>query len=135
MRIAWPLMFRWLHEALIEGALDRAETATTGTPVKGRPWPLSVRLLRTALRRQRGRAGRRIVQDPKRQSPAAYRVTVERRGDAPLEAQLVVRAASKRAAGELASWIAERKRGGMFETTKVQLARRNEITDFDDADL
>jgi len=135
MPIAWPLIFRWLHDALIEGALDRAETATTGTPVKGRPWPLSVRLLRTALRRQPGRAGRRIAQDLKRESAAAYRVTVERRGVAPLEAQFVVRAASKRAAGELASWIAERKRGGTFEATKVQPARRSEITDFDDADL
>jgi hypothetical protein len=58
MRLAWPLIFRWLHDALIEDALDRAVTATTGTPVKGRGWPLWVRLLRTALRGKRPSAGR-----------------------------------------------------------------------------
>jgi hypothetical protein len=58
MRVAWPLIFRWLHDALIEDALDRAETATTGTPVKGHGWPLWVRLLRTALRGKRPSAER-----------------------------------------------------------------------------
>jgi hypothetical protein len=77
---------------------------------------------------------RRIVRDRKQGSPLAYRVTVERRGVAPLEAQLIVRASSKRAAGELASWIAESKRGGMFEATRVRPARRDEELDFDDAD-
>jgi hypothetical protein len=39
---------------------------------------------------------RRILRDPKRESPTAYRVAVERRGVTPLDAQLVVRADSKR---------------------------------------
>lgn len=78
---------------------------------------------------------RRIVRDRERESPTAYRVTVERRGVAPLDAQLVVRASSKRAAAELASWIAERKRGGMFEATNVRLAPRDQVADYDDADL
>jgi hypothetical protein len=78
---------------------------------------------------------RRIVGDRKRESPTVYRVTVERRGVAPLDAQLVVRAASKRAAAELASWIAERKRGGIFEATKVRPAPRDQVADYDDADL
>jgi hypothetical protein len=77
---------------------------------------------------------RRIVRDRRRDSPTAYRVTVERRGVAPLEAQLVVRAASERAAGELASWIAERKRGGMFAATRVRPVRRDEVSDYEDAD-
>jgi hypothetical protein len=78
---------------------------------------------------------RKIIGDRKRELPTAYRVTVERRGVAPLETQLIVRAGSKRAAGELASWIAERKRGGMFEPTKIRPARGNEVPDHDDADL
>lgn len=78
---------------------------------------------------------RRIVRDSKQESPAAYRVTVERRGVAPLDAQLIVRAASKRAAAELATWIAERKRGGIFEATRVRPAPSDEALDYDDADL
>lgn len=58
MRVAWPLIFRWLHDALIEDALDRAETASGGTPVTARGWPLWVRFLRTALRGKRPSAGR-----------------------------------------------------------------------------
>jgi hypothetical protein len=48
---------------------------------------------------------------------------------------LVVRAASERAAGELAIWIAERERGGMFEATNVRAARRDEVPEYDDAAL
>jgi hypothetical protein len=66
-------------------------------------------------------------------------VTVERRGVSPLEVQLLVRAPSKQAAGEFASWIAERRRAGFFEATKVRRAARKESTlpptAFDDADL
>jgi hypothetical protein len=64
-----------------------------------------------------------------------YRVTVERRGVAPLDAQLLVRAPSKRAAAELASWIAEHKRGGIFEATKVRRAPTDQVSAYDDADL
>ena len=78
---------------------------------------------------------RRIVHDRDRESPRAYRVTVERRGVVPNDAQFVVRAASKRAAAEVARWIAERKRGGIFEATRVRQAPRDRVADYDDADL
>jgi hypothetical protein len=81
----------------------------------------------------------RSTNSPRRSSPAPYLVTVERQGVAPLQAQLLVRGASKRAAGELASCIAERKRGGTFEATKVRRAARKvsalPASSFDDADL
>jgi hypothetical protein len=63
MRIAWPLILRWLHEALIEDALDRAETVTMGAPVRRRRWSPWVRLLRTALRGKGRLAGRRQDRD------------------------------------------------------------------------
>jgi carbon monoxide dehydrogenase subunit G len=49
-RIAWPTVFRPLHDALIEDALDKAERSLGFTPVP-HSWPLTVRLLRRALRR------------------------------------------------------------------------------------
>jgi len=79
---------------------------------------------------------RRIVQG---ESVAPYFVTLERRGVAPLHVQLLVRAPSRRAAGELASWIAERERGGIFEATRIRRAARTVAgfppAAFDDADL
>jgi hypothetical protein len=67
----------------------------------------------------------------------AYLVTVERRGVSPLRTQLLVRARSRQAAGELGAWIAERDRGGMFESTKVRRAARDEsafnVLAYDDA--
>jgi predicted transcriptional regulator len=79
---------------------------------------------------------RRIVQGD---SVAPYFVTVERQGVSPLRVQVLVRAPSKRAAGELASWIAERKRDGIFEATKIRRAARKvsalPASSFDDADL
>jgi hypothetical protein len=52
MRLGWPLAFRWLHDALIEDAFDRAEAQ-----VKGERWtpaslPSHVRLLRWILTRK-----------------------------------------------------------------------------------
>lgn len=44
--LLWPLVFRWLHDALVEDALDNAERALTGrvrSPARWSPW---VRLLR-----------------------------------------------------------------------------------------
>jgi predicted transcriptional regulator len=79
---------------------------------------------------------RRIVQGD---SVAPYFVTVERRGVSPLQVQLLVQAPSKRAAGELASWIAERNRDGIFEATKIRRAPKKvsafPASSFDDADL
>ncbi len=45
MRLGWPAAVRWLHDALLEEALDNAEEALTGTvgePHRRTPW---VRLL------------------------------------------------------------------------------------------
>jgi len=58
----------------------------------------------------------------------AYRVVVRRRGVSPLRVHLHVRAETPRAAGELASAIAERDRGGMFEAAKVvALSKRTSV--------
>jgi hypothetical protein len=64
---------------------------------------------------------------------SAYFVTVERRGVAPLKLRLLVRAESKETAGGLASFVAERDRGGSFEPTRVRPARRRRGLQFDAA--
>ncbi|WP_344654410.1 DUF2867 domain-containing protein [Cryptosporangium japonicum] len=46
MRLLWPLAIRWLHDALIEDALDNAERTTTGTVGRPHHWSTWVRLLR-----------------------------------------------------------------------------------------
>jgi hypothetical protein len=48
-KVLWPLMIRWLHEALTEDLFDNAERAATGR-LRGQParWSLWVRLLRRA---------------------------------------------------------------------------------------
>lgn len=49
MHLAWPLVWRSLHDALMEDLLDRAEAATTGhvrRPARWTPW---VRVLRRLL--------------------------------------------------------------------------------------
>lgn len=79
---------------------------------------------------------RRIVRG---KSVAPYFVTVERHGVSPLQVQLLVRAPSKRAAGELASWIADRTRGGVFDATQIRRAARKAsafpAATYDDAEL
>lgn len=50
MRLGWPLCFRWLHDALIEDSLDRAEAELRGERWQPRPLALRVRLLRLAAR-------------------------------------------------------------------------------------
>ncbi|MEU9608756.1 SRPBCC family protein [Streptomyces sp. NPDC048057] len=49
-RVSWPLVFRPLHDALLEDALDRAESALTGTVREPSRWSPYVRLLRTSIR-------------------------------------------------------------------------------------
>lgn len=56
-RLSWLLVFRPLHDALVEDALDRASSAL-GQPVTTRRWPVWVRVLRAllqALRRSKAR--------------------------------------------------------------------------------
>ncbi len=56
-RLTWPLVIRPLHNALIEDALDRAETAVGGSPAI-RHWSPWVRFLRGAIRRRKASASR-----------------------------------------------------------------------------
>lgn len=46
MRLLWPLVVRWLHDAVLEDLLDNAERATTGTVRTPYRWSRWVRLLR-----------------------------------------------------------------------------------------
>lgn len=50
--LSWPLIFRWLHDALIEDALDRAEASITSRPLQERRWSLWVRFLRRVASRK-----------------------------------------------------------------------------------
>lgn len=59
-RLTWPLFFRPLHDALLEGLLDRAELAVTGRVARPVRWSPYVRLLR-ALGRIRLRSTRVAV--------------------------------------------------------------------------
>jgi hypothetical protein len=50
MRLLWPLLYRPLHDALIDDSLDRAERALCGrTGQAPRPWSLPVRMLRRCI--------------------------------------------------------------------------------------
>jgi len=55
-RLSWPLVWKPLHDALMEDALDRAEGAVTGQTPPLRPWPRYVHVLRRLFR---GRIERR----------------------------------------------------------------------------
>ena len=50
-RLSWPLVFRPLHDALVEDSLDLAERAITGHLAKPARYSRYVRLLRRLLRR------------------------------------------------------------------------------------
>lgn len=45
MRLAWPLVVRWIHDALTEDLLDRAELTASGTLARPARWHPPVRLL------------------------------------------------------------------------------------------
>jgi hypothetical protein len=49
-RLSWPLAFRWMHDACLEDALDRAEAACTDTAPPPSRWSPYVRLLRSLAR-------------------------------------------------------------------------------------
>ncbi len=51
-RLAWPLLFRPLHDALVEDAFDKVERQLGLTPAPRR-WSPTVRLLRRMLGRRR----------------------------------------------------------------------------------
>ena len=48
MRLGWPLCFRWLHDAAVEDALDRAQAELAGRAWEHRPLSVRVRALRAA---------------------------------------------------------------------------------------
>ncbi len=52
-RLAWPLVWRPLHDALVEDALDRAELACTNGTARRAHWSPYVRLLHTLTRLSR----------------------------------------------------------------------------------
>ena len=64
-RLSWPLLYRPLHDALIEDSLDKAGRSLGLNVAEPRRWSWRVRLLRTAVRPARRRAsardGRRVV--------------------------------------------------------------------------
>jgi hypothetical protein len=49
-RVGWPLVIRWLHDALIEDLLDRAASAVGDPPARRARWSRWVRLCRRLLR-------------------------------------------------------------------------------------
>ncbi|MGR4883581.1 SRPBCC family protein [Streptomyces sp. LARHCF249] len=49
-RVTWPLVYRPLHDALIEDSLDRGELGCTGTLARRARWSPYVRFLRALLR-------------------------------------------------------------------------------------
>jgi hypothetical protein len=59
-RLSWPLVFRWLHDALVEDALDRAEGCGISQSVKLRQWSHYVRLLRYVVARSNKNRARRL---------------------------------------------------------------------------
>src|SRR5690349_10153538 len=46
--LLWPLAIRWLHDAVLEDLLDRAEVAVGTGPARPNRWSPGVRLLRLA---------------------------------------------------------------------------------------
>jgi hypothetical protein len=64
MRLGWPLMFRWLHDALLEDLFDTAERALTGNVAAPARWSWWVRFLRRRL-------AARGAMRPRREQPAS----------------------------------------------------------------
>ena len=53
--LSWPLLFRPLHDALLEDALDKVEAHIRGEDWQPRPFPWTVRTLRRMAARKRRR--------------------------------------------------------------------------------
>lgn len=51
-RVTWPLLFRPLHDALIEDSLDQAQQILGGPPQQPRRWSRRVLVLRAIARRR-----------------------------------------------------------------------------------
>ena len=57
-RLSWPVVFRPLHDALVEDALDKVERGVTGAVARPARWSAWVRVLRSVLARLRPGGGR-----------------------------------------------------------------------------
>jgi hypothetical protein len=57
MRLAWPLAVRWVHDAVVEDLLDRAEAVLGTGPARPARWTPWVRVLRAVLRPRPGPTG------------------------------------------------------------------------------
>lgn len=69
-RISWPFVFRPLHDALIEDALDCAENfCATSLPAKRREWTWHVRALRCVMIFLKARNDYRSLQAARRTEP------------------------------------------------------------------
>ena len=53
MKLMWPFVVRWLHDALLEDALDNAEAFARHNTVVRQPLPIHVRFLRVLVNRIR----------------------------------------------------------------------------------
>jgi hypothetical protein len=51
IRLTWPVAIRWLHDALLEDLLDRAQVAVEGEVARPARWSPWVRVLRAFFRR------------------------------------------------------------------------------------
>jgi hypothetical protein len=72
MRLMWPLVVRWVHDAVVEDAFDRMERALGTGPAQPAAWTPYVRLLRAAhARSQRRPVVREVPTPPELLSAAA----------------------------------------------------------------
>ena len=51
-KIWWPIRIRWIHDAIIEDAFDKAESFITGQSIN-REWPIWVKFLRFVMSRKK----------------------------------------------------------------------------------
>ncbi len=71
-RLSWPLLFRPLHDALVEDALALAQF-NLGLPVEIKPWSLAVRVWRVLL--SEGKAGDQHLPETRAALPGATEVS------------------------------------------------------------
>lgn len=65
MRLLWPLAVRWLHDALLEDLLDRAEAEVAGAAARPAHWSPWVRFLRAAASRRLSRSAVQRAAEPR----------------------------------------------------------------------
>ncbi|MFG2147313.1 SRPBCC family protein [Streptomyces sp. NPDC048696] len=78
-RLAWPLVFRWLHDTLIEDCLDRALHAFRPDDSDHRKMTAHVRMLRRLTSQTAARAKPPVMEPGSRPAPAAGDLTAPAR--------------------------------------------------------